>query len=976
MHIQRSLCIAVVAVVAAICVASAGTTGLYVQEGLIACWDGIENAGAGQPHDDNAMVWKDLVAGREFTLTGVTVGDDRMTFDGTATSYGTLSATDTTATFTAAKNGTMEIVYASRDGTAKQVLLQAPEASGLMLGWSYLADGTYFIIPFAGAVSKPTFAFSSGTATNSVSVRYTSGVPVSAVGNGSSLASSDANYWRTEGSKTIIGTRVAKNGYHFPGSIYCIRLYSRHLTDEEIVANHNVDATRFVLGDTSGILRVTGSPSDIGSPSPIYGETNGLSSGVSFPVSCGAASATNAAGSAQYSCTGWKLYDEAGNVVSNGVETSFTYVHPTPAEQRRLEWQWEATAYRGTIAAGVGGTVSQSGTDWYAVGTPVTVSATPGLGNGFKRWVGTLPAGIDADSATVTFTPSSPFEMTAIFDGQSSDVETSTTIVVPSGYTQYTFIQGDGASGRILIDDYTPTANSDKIEAMVSFPSGTLSAQQIWCACGTTSTTATWSLYVNANSATAYKLRLDYGNATGTAVDGALKDSDLKYRVMAEGTNFVWSGGVGQSYDPVNFSAGGPLMLFASYYNGVGNNLGNYGAFKLYSLKVWQSEELIHDLVPAVRTLDSAVGLYDVAAGKFYAGTGMFTMGGALVESAPSAPIVVDARESEGAEITSDSYTQLAYIQGSGSGAGKNGRIVLDDYIPTPNQDKIEAEISFPSGSRSAQFIWCARGDTASTNTWSLYLVDAGNNSTYRLRPYYGISSSSETIDSPGVSDSDEKYTVAFSGPAFTWSAGASCAFTKADDYTAGGPLMLFASYYNGVDSNLDYYGKFKLYSVKIWHSGVLIHDLVPVRRASDSALGLYDKAAFKFYAGDGTLYAGEDVAIDDNVLSVDALPPISIGYSPSWSDGACAPSWKPADGSYAKVESIVGIWASDATKTTIKTGTSGEEGEVDYSPTSGRKKRIRLIHTVYDGNGAVVGKPLVRDINIITPKGMLIFVR
>ena len=51
----------------------------YVQNGLVAMWDGIENAGAGT-HDAGATVWKDIVGGREFALTGVTVDADRMTF--------------------------------------------------------------------------------------------------------------------------------------------------------------------------------------------------------------------------------------------------------------------------------------------------------------------------------------------------------------------------------------------------------------------------------------------------------------------------------------------------------------------------------------------------------------------------------------------------------------------------------------------------------------------------------------------------------------------------------------------------------------------------------------------------------------------------------------------------------------------------------------------------------------------------------
>ena len=40
-------------------------------------------------------------------------------------------------------------------------------------------------------------------------------------------------------------------------------------------------------------------------------------------------------------CTGWKLYDSRGNEVAGGAETSFTYVHPSPAAYRVLEWQRE-----------------------------------------------------------------------------------------------------------------------------------------------------------------------------------------------------------------------------------------------------------------------------------------------------------------------------------------------------------------------------------------------------------------------------------------------------------------------------------------------------------------------------------------------------------------------------------------------------------------------------------------------------------
>lgn len=106
----------------------------------------------------------------------------------------------------------------------------------------------------------------------------------------------------------------------------------------------NAGTGSFTMGDvvltSDDMLHISSSRTGIGSPSPAYGETNGLTAGASFLVSCGATSVTNAAESVQYSCTGWKLYDLNDEIVASGVGTSFTYTHPNPAEYRRLEWQW------------------------------------------------------------------------------------------------------------------------------------------------------------------------------------------------------------------------------------------------------------------------------------------------------------------------------------------------------------------------------------------------------------------------------------------------------------------------------------------------------------------------------------------------------------------------------------------------------------------------------------------------------------
>ena len=204
---------------------------------------------------------------------------------------------------------------------------------------------------------------------------------------------------------------------------------------------------------------------------------------------------------------------------------------------------------------------------------------------------------------------------------------------LPSGYMECEYIQGNGSDAKI-VTDYTPTPNSDKIEAVISFPSGALSQNQaIWCARGKETTDATWSLYV-IDGGSGRKFRLDYGATRGNYLTPEPSATDVTYTVTADGNVFTWSGGDGQTHTKVaDFTAGGPVMLFASYLVGNDGNIGtygNYGKFKLYSFRVWRSGTLIHNLVPAVRESDSAKGLYDIKADKFYPGSGSFTMGDVL----------------------------------------------------------------------------------------------------------------------------------------------------------------------------------------------------------------------------------------------------------------------------------------------------------------------------------------------------------
>ena len=226
--------------------AHAGSASEYVQDGLLACWDGFENAGA-DTHDASATVWKDLVAGREFSLYNVTVADDSMVFAGTQSSYGELDAANTAATFGNAANGTLEIVYASTDGASSYTVLQSSSDSGIALG----VYDSRFLAGSGDAANAPMFPYAAGLSTNSVAIRYSSARPVGAWVWGDALGTGASDFWGAAEGKTTIGTRTSKQNNPFKGTIYCIRVYSRQLTALEIAANSAVDRRRFV--ERSGV---------------------------------------------------------------------------------------------------------------------------------------------------------------------------------------------------------------------------------------------------------------------------------------------------------------------------------------------------------------------------------------------------------------------------------------------------------------------------------------------------------------------------------------------------------------------------------------------------------------------------------------------------------------------------------------------------------------------------------------------------
>ena len=121
-----------------------------------------------------------------------------------------------------------------------------------------------------------------------------------------------------------------------------------------------------------------------------------------------------------------------------------------------------------------------------------------------------------------------------------------------------------------------------------------------------------------------YNLRMDFG--TGLVGSKAYTSRDVL--TLAMDSN-------GVTIDGGFFATLPPTSAFVSEFNAAlfaintAGAISTYGAFKAYHFKIWESDNPVRDLVPAVRKSDSVAGMYDLVNGVFYTnqGTGEFIVG-------------------------------------------------------------------------------------------------------------------------------------------------------------------------------------------------------------------------------------------------------------------------------------------------------------------------------------------------------------
>lgn len=211
----------------------------YIQDGLVAMWDGIENAGWGI-HDPNATVWKDLSGnGYDIPLTSNAI------VDGNAMRMKTAGITDYGLGRVQITGGKSQwflescLKYKSTSGS-KTILCVGPITSANSTPCLVVKNNMYFEWNYY--YNKTIAVFTEGRVlTVSANTRegYVNAEPIS--GN-------SQDTWGFTQDWVCIAGDSRNQGYALGGSsIHNVRIYSRALTAEEIQHNYNIDKRRFNL---------------------------------------------------------------------------------------------------------------------------------------------------------------------------------------------------------------------------------------------------------------------------------------------------------------------------------------------------------------------------------------------------------------------------------------------------------------------------------------------------------------------------------------------------------------------------------------------------------------------------------------------------------------------------------------------------------------------------------------------------------
>ena len=221
----------------------------YIQDGLVAMWDGIENAGWGV-HDENATNWYNLASEYEGAYTNAVATKDGRTIWGencaiATNNYNAFYLTgDITKAIANAQ--TIEACVNIDSSSANDTIIFLNGRSNatyqyLCLGW-YNTQSSIYAAIYRGYKFDLDIYNSTHTLVSEFDLAAVDGM-VNATKSGYS------DTWNNPVAISIGGRGPA---YYMNGRFYCIRIYNRPLTEAEIKHNYEIDLKRFgTAGDAA-----------------------------------------------------------------------------------------------------------------------------------------------------------------------------------------------------------------------------------------------------------------------------------------------------------------------------------------------------------------------------------------------------------------------------------------------------------------------------------------------------------------------------------------------------------------------------------------------------------------------------------------------------------------------------------------------------------------------------------------------------
>ena len=462
--------------------------GAYVQSGLVAHWDGIDNQATGV-HDSTATSsWKDVTHAYEMSLTDV-----RMLPNGYEFPYRKIDGVQWNGRGVVSGDVYRAFCNVPDQCRTLEMLVQFPTGPTSSSGWAkrtaanlrYALTGLGYIKdnndnqwriaagPYWGGDNcamdlteqmTNTFSVLSWYDKSASKARY----QIYSNGVDAVSESTDRGIGEYKCECFVFGAQRPDGSFGLDGSILSIRLYDRNLTELEMAYNAALDSARFLGGALPPGLIVGSSKWNIGSPVPAYGNTPDFVPGsdVSFSIETdGDRMVVDGGRRARYVSV--TIID--GNTTETVTDTSFT---------RRLDSAspliiWNFEDYQFLVEAeskdSVGGRVSVDGAEpsvsqsvWVDAGATVTVAASTTVSRcSFVKWEGNLDGVVNSSVSSIEMKIDTPRAVQAYF---------STTVMPDESYPEgYFFITGGWRPAQELVP--APLAgNADGLETRYKIP--------------------------------------------------------------------------------------------------------------------------------------------------------------------------------------------------------------------------------------------------------------------------------------------------------------------------------------------------------------------------------------------------------------------------------------------------------------------------------------------------------------------------